>query len=254
MKYLIIFLGLAIFAGTAIANDVDPKPSIAENLLPNGDFNEGEITPHHWQTIDGLSTFWVDDPDPKRGKVLKFDTDVQQAQAYVWWKNISEGTSPLGAPKKLPTVEPKYDTLAGLDGVWFWSDAIPVEKGAEYWLTLDAKGAGMLVWLVGYPEKPDCSFAADEGAVRESIAKQNGMGPPNVRNRQLFVHKYVWKGQLAVQPSAEWKTFSRREKPFSPTKNTPNVKYVRVLLYPFWPPGEYFVDNVRLTRHSSATE
>ena len=130
MKYLIIFLGLAIFAGTAIANDVDPKPSIAENLLPNGDFNEGEITPHHWQTIDGLSTFWVDDPDPKRGKVLKFDTDVQQAQAYVWWKNISEGTSPLGAPKKLPTVEPKYDTLAGLDGVWFWSDAIPVEKGA----------------------------------------------------------------------------------------------------------------------------
>jgi hypothetical protein len=27
------------------------------------------------------------------------------------------------------------------------------------------------------------------------------------------------------------------------------VKYVRVLLYPFWPPGEYFVDNVRLVEY-----
>ena len=161
MNWLFAFLCLVISVETAIADDPDPKQTAAENLVPNGDFDLGEITPKHWQTIDGLSTFWVADADPKRGRVLKFDTDVQQAQAYVWWKKISEGTSPLGAPKKLPTVEPKYDTLAGLDGVWFWSDAIPVEKGAEYWLTLDAKGAGMLVWLVGYPEQPDCSFAAE---------------------------------------------------------------------------------------------
>ena len=247
-RWLLATASLLLLANVIFADEPTTKPG-ATNLLPNGSFDLGEITPKSWQTIDGLSTFWVDDPDPKRGKVLKFDTDVQQTQAYVWWKKISEGASPLDAPKKLPTVEPKYDTLAGLDGVWFWSDAIPVERDTEYWLTLDAKGSGMLVWLVGYPEKPDTSFAADAGAVQESIAKQKGMGPPNVRNRQLFVHKYVWKGQLAVPPSSDWKTFSRREKAFAPTKNTPNVKFVRVLLYPFWPPGEYFVDNVRLTVH-----
>ena len=30
---------------------------------------------------------------------------------------------------------------------------------------------------------------------------------------------------------------------------TPKVKWVRVLLYPYWPPGEYFVDNVRLVEY-----
>ena len=104
MNWLFAFLCLVISVGTAIADDADPKQTSAENLLPNGNFDVGEITPKHWQTIDGLSTLWVADADPKRGKVLKFDTDVQQAQAYVWWKNISDGTSPLGAPKKLPTI------------------------------------------------------------------------------------------------------------------------------------------------------
>ena len=55
---------------------------------------------------------------------------------------------------------------------------------------------------------------------------------------------------MKIGASSDWQTFSRREKPFSPTKYTPTVKYVRVLLYPFWPPGEYFVDNVRLVEYS----
>ncbi len=227
-----------------------------DNLFPNGDFEEGKlavapdspepVTPAHWQTIDGLSTFWVKEKDAKRGKVLKFDTDISQSQAYDWWVKIGDGVSPKCAPKKIPTTPPKYDTLAGLDGVWYWSDAIPIEKNKQYWLTLDAKGAGMLVWLVGYPEKPDTSFAADAGAVKQYFAKVKGTAPPNERNRKAFIRKNVWKGQLKIGASKEWKTFSRRNKPFHPTKYTPTVKYVRVLLYPFWPPGEYFVDNVKL--------
>jgi hypothetical protein len=221
-----------------------------ENLLPNGNFEAGEVTPDHWQTVDGLSSFWVKDKDPARGHVLKFDSDVNQSQAYPWWAKIAEGSSPLKAPVKIPTTPPKYDTLAGLDGVWFWSDPIAIEKRKQYWLTLDAKGAGMLVWLVGYPEKPDTSFAADAGAVRQYFEKVKGTAPPNERNRKAFIHKYVWKGQMKVGASSDWQTFSRRKKPFSPTKYTPTVKYVRVLLYPFWPPGEYFVDNVRLVEYS----
>ena len=37
----------------------------------------------------------------------------------------------LDPPKKLPTTPPKYDTLAGLDGVWYWSDFIEIEKGKQ---------------------------------------------------------------------------------------------------------------------------
>ena len=124
----------------------------SSNLVVNGDFESGKDTPIGWQTIDGLSSFWVQDEDPARGKVMKFDTDVLQSQGYEWWAKLIKGAQPKDAPAKTPTVEPKYDTLAGLDGVWFYSDFIPVEKGKAYWLSLDAKGPEIMVWLLGYAE------------------------------------------------------------------------------------------------------
>jgi hypothetical protein len=152
-----------------------------------------------------------------------------------------------GRPPKLPTVEPKYDTLAGLDGVWFWSDFIPVERGKSYWLTLDVKGPPLLVWLVGYPEKGSTAFGADAAAFQEFLkAKTTGRPTPQKRGREPFLHTYVWKGQLAAGGSDRWKTYSRRAKPFRPTAATPNVKFVRILIFPFWPPATSYVDNVSL--------
>lgn len=227
-------------------NDARPTGE-AQNLLPNGDFEEGDDSPKAWQQVDGLTSFWVDDADPRHGKVVKLDTDVRQSQAYQWWEKIIAGASPMDAPAKQPTVEPKYDTLAGLDGVWFYSDYIAVEPRKDYWLTIDVKGPGILVWLVGYPEKPDTTFGADQGALRQYLDEKTRGDQPQARGRPAFIHKYVWKGQMAAGGSDQWKTYSRRAKPFQPTKNTPNVRYVRVLVYPFWPPGTYYVDNVNLT-------
>ncbi len=229
------------------------KPG-AKNLVPNGDFETGTVSPAGWQTVDGLSTFWVVDPDPAHGKVIRFDTDILQSQGYDWWVKIADGASAADAPAKQPTVEPKYDTLAAFDGVWFWSDFIPVEKGKAYWLTLDVKGPPLLAWLVGYPEKGDTSFGADAAAFQEVlVSKRSGRPADTSRKRELFVHKYVWKGQLAAGGSAEWKTYSRRNKPFRPTSVTPNVRYVRVMIFPFWPPGEYRLDNVRLLEYEEPT-
>jgi hypothetical protein len=222
-------------------------PAGTANLLPNGDFEQGDDSPKAWQKVDGLTSFWVDDADPQHGKFVKFDTDVRQSQAYEWWEKIVAGASAREAPAKLPTVEPKYDTLAGLDGVWFYSDYIAIEPGKDYWLTIDVKGPGILVWLVGYPDKPDTTFGADQGALQQYLEEKKRGDRPQARGRPAFIHKYVWKGQMAAGGSDEWKTYSRRAKPFRPTKNTPSVHYVRVLVYPFWPPGTYYVDNVSLT-------
>jgi hypothetical protein len=233
----------------AAANVVSPKVKIlGKNLIKNGNFEEGDTNLKGWQTIDGLSTFWVKDRDPAHGKVIKFDTDILQSQAYEWWSRIALGKATANdAPRKKPTVEPKYDTLAGNDGVWFWSDPVRIEKSKAYWLTIDVKGPPLLVWLVGYPEKPSTAFGADNGAFQD-VLKEFVTGKPveKKRNFEPFIHKYVWKGQLTVGGSNEWKTYSRRAKPFRPTAVTPNVKWVRVMIYPFWPPGEYYVDNVRL--------
>ena len=250
MRSRLIILFLSSAAVVLAAEDVKPDPkavAAARNLVPNGDFEAGTVSPTGWQSVDGLSAFWVEDDDPAHGKVLKFDTDVLQSQAYEWWVKIADGAAPKDAPKKLPTVEPKYDTLAGLDGVWYWSDFIPIEKGKSYWLSLDAKGGPFLVWLVGYPEKGSNSFGADAAAFQEVLkSKRTGKEPVTDRKREVFVHNYIWKGQMPAGGSSEWKTYSRRAKPFRPTAVTPGVRYVRVMLYPFWPPATYKVDNVRL--------
>jgi hypothetical protein len=202
--------------------------------------------------VDGLTAFYVKDEDPKHNKCIKFDTDVYQKEGYDWWTKIRKGASPKDAPKKTPTVGDKYDTIAGLDGVWYWSDYIPIKKNQAYWLTIDAKGpaGGMLAWLVGYPEKGSTEFGSENGAFDEAFKERvTGKPPKRDRNFEPFIHKYVWKGQLtdiANTSPDKWKTFSRRKKPFRPTAVTPDVKYVRVMIYAYWPPGIYYADNVRL--------
>src|SRR5262249_10835727 len=85
----------------AAANVLSPKIKIiGKNMIPNGNFEEGDTSPRGWQIIDGLSTFWVKDTDPRHGKVIKFDTDILQSQAYEWWPRIALGKAAAkDAPK-----------------------------------------------------------------------------------------------------------------------------------------------------------
>jgi hypothetical protein len=287
---------------------------------------------------------------------------VLQSQGYDWWTEIRAGRKTAkDAPKKLPTVEPKYDTLAGLDGVWYFSDFIPVKKGQSYWLTLDVKGPGILVWLFGYADRKDIDgtakrlgltaeqtaalrqavrmadpeamqrlladklgatavdaflagdkdedavaavaekaglkeeeaeelqkltaagetakvrtllvprlgaveaeawsdladneFGADEPAFLEAFRKRiTGKEPDRGRGFKAFKPRNIWKGQLGAGGADGWRTFSRKEMPFRPTTNTPKVKYARVLIFPFWPPAEYYVDNVRLVEFNEGDD
>ena len=218
---LAVGLGLA-----ALAADPDKPLAKAEpvNLVPNGDFEAGDATPTGWQSVDGLISFWVKDSDPKHGKVIKFDTDVYQNEGYEWWAKIATGGVAKDAPKKTPTVGDKYDTIAGNDGVWFWSDPIPVEKGKAYWLTIDAKGPGMMAWLFGYPDKPKTDFGADEGEFQDFLqAKLSGKPKDVSRGHESFIHNYVWKGRsppLAAPTSGRPTRATRCRSGRRPTRRT----------------------------------
>jgi hypothetical protein len=247
---------IAAGAGLLAAPQEKPKsssPSEPRNLIPNGDFEKGTDSPEGWQQVDGLTTFWVNDPGGKRGKIIKIDTDVLQSQAYAWWVKIAKGAKAKDAPRKLPTVEPKYDTLAGNDGVWFWSDFIPAKKGQAYWLTIDVKGTpDVMAWLVGYEKKESTAFGADANAFQEHLkVKTSGKPLDRKRNFESFINKYSWRGQLNARYAKSlengWKRWTRDKLPFRPTRMTPNVKFVRVLILPYWPPGVSYIDNVRLT-------
>ncbi|MFO0879363.1 MAG: hypothetical protein U0840_18610 [Gemmataceae bacterium] len=252
----ILALTLVVLGGATLLPAVEqpPRKDEGKNLVVNGDFEKGTDSPEGWQQVDGLSTFWVDDPDGKRGKVIKFDTDILQSQAYDWWVQIRKGARPKDAPKKKPTTPPKYDTLAGLDGVWYWSDFIPVEKGKSYWLTIDLKGEpDVMAWLVGYEKKESTEFGADANAFVEYFREKSVKPKENKRLFEGFINKYVYRGQLNARHAKPlengWRRFTRDKMPFTPTKMTPKVRFVRVLVLPYWPPGVTYMDNVRLTEY-----
>jgi hypothetical protein len=263
--WLVALVALNLAFLTAPAEEAKDKSKPAEkkelpNLIPNGDFEKGKDSPEGWQQVDGLTTFWVDDPDKKRGKVIKIDTDVLQDQGYAWWLKIAKGGKPKDAPKKLPTTPPKYDTLAGLDGVWYWSDFIPIKKGQAYWLTIDIKAGDtketpdVMAWLVGYEKKESTAFGADANAFQEYL-KEKTSGKPldRKRNFESFINKYTWRGQLNARYAKPlengWKRWTRDKMPMRPTKARPKVRFARVLILPYWPPGEVYIDNVRLTEY-----
>ena len=103
----------------------------------------------------------------------------------------------------------------------------------------------MKVFLRGYPEKGPAAFGADAAAFQGYLLGLAGKFD-NKRGRKGFLKKYVWDAWMSAGGSDDWRTYARREMPFEPTKNTPNVQYVRVMIYPYWPPATYYVDNVRL--------
>jgi len=104
-RWIVLVLFLFASVGALVAPGAPDAPATykddpkAKNLLPNGDFEKGKDSPENWQQVDGLTTFYIDDPDKKRGKILKVDTDVLQSQGYDWWVKIAKGARPKDAPK-----------------------------------------------------------------------------------------------------------------------------------------------------------
>ena len=196
------------------------------NLVKNGSFEKGTWTPAHWSPVDGLTSFWVERDDGK-GKCLMCDTEVLISQAEAWWKKIRSGQATAkDAPKKIP-VKPNqiYSTVGGLDGVQVYSDFIPVKPKMRYRLSVEIKArwGGIFfpkAFVKGYADQTD-EFTTQK--------------------RELY------RAYLALRTETQgrkWETFSRT---FNPTLRTPKVRFIRVMLYSYWPLGKYYWDNVVIT-------
>ncbi|MCE9592526.1 MAG: hypothetical protein K8S99_18620 [Planctomycetes bacterium] len=239
------------------------KPATGEpprdgvDLMVNGGFEDADEDaenhrdgPPHWQKIDGLVFHWQRDPaSPERGRVIRIDTDVDQKQAYSWWVKRYLHDAPLGdAPQKTQTVEPKYGTIAGLDGGFYWSDYIPIRPGRAYRVYVDAKGPASKVFIRGYDKELPLSFADESPAVQEVFREARGEPDVDSKGRPLkYRLRYRYTTWFPVGGSAEWKTYTH-DRPRHPTGRelTEDVRFIRIVLYPYWPPGEYWYDNVRV--------
>lgn len=243
--------------GTPIDPDRAPAVDDPANLLPNGDFNDpadnGEH-PAHWQPIDNLAIFWqpddaADNGSEDRGRVIRFNTDVNQAQAYDWWVQRFVHDAPLSeAPEREPTTPPKYDTLAGLDGVFMWSDFIEIEQGGAYRVYVDARGPPSKVFIRGYDERLERSFADEIPAVQQLFREARGEPARDDAGRPVrFRPRYRYTTWFPVGGSDQWRTYTHQQ-PRHPNNRiiTRNVRYIRIALYAYWPPGEYHYNNVRV--------
>ena len=233
--------------------EADHSPDAEGNLLLNGDFEtpaKDKTHPAHWQQVDNLVFFWTNDAKaPKRGKAIKIDTDVYQRQAYSWWIERFVHAKPLKeAPEKERTSGLKYDTIGGLDGGFYWSDFIEIKKGGAYKVYVDAKGPPSLVFVRGYEKKVPLSFGDEEPAVQEQFRRACGEPLKDEDGRPIkYRLRYRYTTKFTVGGTDKWKTYTH-VKPRHPNSReiTENVKYIRICIYPFWPPAEYWYDNVRV--------
>ena len=146
------------------------------------------------------------------------DTDVLLGDANERWTEMEKPAKdrPAAKPKR-PTKPPYYDTVGGTTGAKIYSDYIRVEPGMRYRLRVDVKSTGptVKVFVKGY--------AKFQGRYRK------------------FYQCYL----NVTEATADWKT---RERTFNPTAKSPKVTHIRVMPYAYWPVGQAYVDNVRVTR------
>ena len=120
-----------------------------------------------------------------------------------------------------PTSGPKYDTVAGVEGVPYYSDWIEVERGRSYRLEVDFRsGSGRKapkVFVKGYILDP--------------------------RRPKPYRRRVAYKKYLTCKGTEKWKTFRTV---FNPTARSGEVRWIRVMIFAYWPPGIYYFDNVKV--------
>jgi len=202
-----------------------------KNLVPNGDFERGKGDPAKWDRVDGLCTFWVEDP-LRGGKCLKCDSDVL-ASEYRERQEEMKLPNPPAAKTKTPVKPPGYNAVGGIEGVTYWSDWIDLKPRMRYRLSVDyrtdeefaRKGLTPKVFVKSYAEVTEKVF---EGG----------------KNIDKTYRRVFWKMYKDCKDSeADWTTATLE---FNPTRMKPEVKWLRVMIMAYWPRGTYYFDNVRI--------
>lgn len=189
-------------------SDEDAPSEPRKPLVRNGGFEEASEQgdrPAFWDLPDGLGVQWIDAAEDERGKVIRIDTRVSERDMVERWKAVGLD--------KWVFEKPAAGPVAATYGLSYYSDAFPVEKDRAYRVSFDFAGpsGGAKVWVRGY-----------------------GMFRGEMRRRyETFVNCRAKR--------SGWTRFSQV---FHPTKHRPEVSEMRVMLYAYWPPGEYRFDNV----------
>ena len=208
-----IILILLLAASASFAQTNAPPPS----LLPNGGFEEPDPTnsakPAGWDKLDGLGVQWVAETNGPANHYIRLNTAVSE-------KDYVASCQAAGLDKWV-FPNPNGGAIAGTYGLSYYSDNLPVATGQAYRLSFRYRGpsGGGKVWARGY-------------GLIQGVERQRYETIVNCRGG-----------------NDGWISFSQC---FHPTKHTPTVTRMRIMLYAYWPPGIYAFDDVTLTPVSEA--
>lgn len=231
-----ILLPLACSAGLAAAD-----------LLPNGGFEQPHpqdpSRPAFWERPDGLGVSWLEAPGEGHGKAMRLDTRVSERELVANWKRV--GIRDWDIP------EPAGNAVAETYGISFYSDAVPVVRGQAYRVSFDWMGppGGIKIWVRGYARIPDDlppEAASTAGAAKGPDAVRSG---ERTRVRRLFEALAGGDSYFDKKDTGAWYHASHC---FHPTRNTPPVTEMKVMLYAYHPAKAYWFDNLKLEPISAA--
>jgi hypothetical protein len=182
---------------------------IGPNLVANGDFSQPDAMdanrPMGWARPDGLGVCWKQAP-VGTGKVIWMDTSVSEKQMMDHWAAV--GITDWNIPKATG------DPVAATYGLSYYSQAFPIEPGKAYRVSVAFHGAGAKIWVRGYG-------LLTHGDVTES--------------RRLY------EAVAELTPSGSGWAVTTHD--FNPTKHTPKVTEMKVMLFGYWPAGvKWFKD------------
>jgi hypothetical protein len=222
-----------------------PETKEPNDTLINGTFEEKaeEVKgypprPKGWAHPDDFTSFWTDDPE--RGKVIKIDTDVleveaRKRQAAMRDAAAKQGDVPAAPTKSAASNAQQYDVIGATYGVSYYSEKFKCKPKQAYKISFDYKGpsGGAKVWVRGWG-----TFNGEE------------------RRR--------WEAIVNCRTAGEgWRHF---EQPFHPTRRPigkdketgeqkvvfTEVSHLRVMLYAYWPRGQYHFDNIKVEEITDA--
>lgn len=245
----------------------------------NGGFESAKLG---WRGPDNVSTFIVADPRPgKKGKLLRIFTNLERDAWLKYQRDLRMGKADPDKPPTIGTVANKatpgrrpsqpgdlYATVAALEGVHYRSVWIPARPGWRYWLVADMKGRTAGIFFPKILVKGYADFSALADAISEVSLGEMKMTPdqfaalPRDRQDKLIAadakahpdryRRVVYRWYLACRNEENvWKHYAA---PFPPRGGLPrNVRWLRIEVYAYWPPGEYLFDDVHLYRDPRTT-
>jgi hypothetical protein len=188
-------------------------PALAQTNLPpllaNGGFEETDPTnAARPRGWDTLDGLGVRwETETNGNRIIRLDTAVSE-KAYV-------DSCKAAGLEKWVFPNANEGPIAGTYGLSYYSDWFPAATGQAYRLTFRCRGSGgAKVWVRGYG-----LLRNEERRLYDTVVNCHGL-------------------------RRDWTTFSQC---FHPTKNTPRVTRLRIMLYAYWPPGVYAFDDVTVT-------